>query len=108
MLIKAADDQSELIRALEQEMNTAQGGQAKKARNEFYIRSAGVRAEKESAYLIDFDYGKSPNWAVIHDLRLEHDGRTAQIDHVLINRWMDVYVLETKHFGSGMKITEAG
>jgi hypothetical protein len=108
MLIKAADDQSELLRALEHEMNTAQGAQARKARDEFYIRSAGIKGEKESAYLIDFDYGKSPNWAVIHDLRLEHGGRTAQIDHVLINRWMDVYVLEIKHFSSGMKITETG
>ncbi len=108
MLIKTADDQSEMIRALEVEMSTSSGTQAKKAREQFYIRSAGVKGEKESAYLIDFDYGKSPNWAVIHDLRLEHGGRTAQIDHVLINRWMDVYVLETKHFSSGMKITEMG
>src|SRR3546814_90907 len=44
----------------------------------------------------------------LHDLRLEHGGRTAQIDHLLINRWMDVYVLETKHFHAGIKITEDG
>src|SRR3546814_12221508 len=45
---------------------------------------------------------------LIHDLRLEHGSRTAQIDHLLINRWMDVYVLETKHFHAGIKITEDG
>jgi hypothetical protein len=67
-----------------------------------------MKGEAESAYLIDFDYAKSPNWAVIHDLRLEFGGRVAQIDHLLINRWMDVYVLETKHFHAGLKITEEG
>jgi hypothetical protein len=107
MLIKKADDQSERINALESEMNGG-GPNAKRARDEFHIRSAGLKGERDSAYLIDFDYAKSPNWAVIHDLRLEHDGRTAQIDHVLINRWMDVYVLETKHFNAGLKITDDG
>ena len=81
---------------------------ARKAKEELRMRKAGIRGEKDSAYLIDFDFAQSPNWAVIHDLRLEHAGRTAQIDHVLINRWMDVYVLETKHFHSGIKITEEG
>jgi hypothetical protein len=41
-------------------------------------------------------------------LRLEHNGRTAQIDHLLINRWMECYVLESKHFNAGLKITEDG
>ena len=108
MLIKTADDQSELLRALEERMNAGADAQSRRARDEFYIRKAGVKGEEQSAYLIDFEYAKSPNWAVIHDLRLEHGGRTAQIDHVLINRWMDVYALETKYFSSGMKITEDG
>jgi hypothetical protein len=67
-----------------------------------------LKGEAESAYLIDFDYAKSANWAVIHDLRIEHDGRVAQIDHLLLNRWMEVYVLETKHVHAGVKITEDG
>ncbi|RYG96464.1 MAG: NERD domain-containing protein [Alphaproteobacteria bacterium] len=107
MLIKKADDQSGTISALENEMNRG-GPNAKRARDEFHIRSAGLKGEKESAYLIDFDYANSPNWAVIHDLRLTHNGRTAQVDHLLINRWMDVYVLETKHFNAGLKITDDG
>lgn len=46
--------------------------------------------------------------AVIHDLRLVIDGRVAQIDHLLIHRTLDVFVLETKHFHAGLKITENG
>ena len=107
MLIKQADDYSDVLRALEQKANHG-GPEAKRASDELRIRQAGLKGEKESAYLIDFDYARSANWAVIHDLRVEHDGRTAQIDHVLINRWMDVYVLETKHTWSGLKITDDG
>ena len=46
--------------------------------------------------------------AVIHDLRLEIGGRTAQIDHLLIHRTLNVFVLESKHFHSGLKISDIG
>lgn len=107
MLIKAADDQSALIEHLERRA-AGTGADAAKAKKELSIRRAGLKGERDSAYLIDFDYAATSNWAVIHDLRLEHSGRVAQLDHVLINRWMDVYVLESKHFNAGVKITETG
>lgn len=107
MLIKEADDQTVVVQELEQ-LAGGTGAEAKRAAEELRIRKAGLKGESESAYLIDFDYAHSPNWAVIHDLRLEHHGRVAQIDHLLINRWMDVYVLETKHFHAGLKITRDG
>jgi hypothetical protein len=45
---------------------------------------------------------------VIHDLRLEVGGRVAQIDHVLMNRAFEVFVLETKTYGTGLSINERG
>lgn len=107
MLIKEADDQSAQLDRLER-IAAGTGPKARQAADELRRRKAGVKGERDSAYLIDFEYAQSPNWAVIHDLRLEHGGRVAQIDHLLINRWMDVYVLETKHFHAGIKITEEG
>jgi hypothetical protein len=107
MLIKEADDQGAAIAELERLAN-GHGSEARRAGEELRKRRAGLKGEADSAYLIDFNYAHSPNWAVIHDLRLEHGGRVAQIDHLLINRWMDVYVLETKHFRSGVKITPDG
>ena len=71
------------------------------------IRS-GVSGEKDSAYYIDFYFGDSNKWAVIHDLRLEHKGQVAQIDHLLINRFFDMYVLESKNFSYKLKITPEG
>jgi hypothetical protein len=107
MLIKQADDQTAVIAALEQASKSSGPG-AKRSGEALRIRKAGLKGEAESAYLIDFEFAQSRNWAVIHDLRIEHNGRTAQIDHLLINRWMDFYVLESKHFHAGLKITEDG
>ncbi|MGN6119953.1 MAG: nuclease-related domain-containing protein [Rhodanobacter sp.] len=108
MLIKQPDDHSEELTQLEQLAKSSTGNAAKYAAKDLAIRKAGLKGEAESAYQIDFHFAASRNWAVIHDLRLEHNGRTAQIDHLLINRWMECYVLESKHFNAGLKITEDG
>ncbi len=71
------------------------------------VRS-GVYGEEDSAYYIDFYFGNSRNWAVIHDLRLEHKGQVAQIDHLLINRMFDIYVLESKNYSYKLKISPEG
>lgn len=108
MLIKQADDKSARLAELERQMRLP-GHAGQQAKEDFYRLRAGIKGEKDSAYFIDFDYGEvSKNWAVIHDLRVEHQGRMAQIDHVMINRWLEIYVLETKHFNSGIRITEDG
>jgi hypothetical protein len=72
-----------------------------------FIRS-GDQGETDAAYFIDFHFASSKNWAVIHDLRLEHQGKVAQIDHLLINRFFEVYVLESKNYSCGVKITDTG
>jgi len=69
---------------------------------------SGVTGERDSAYYIDFYFRNSKNWAVIHDLRLEHMDQVAQIDHLLMNRLFDIYVLETKNFSYKLKITPEG
>lgn len=54
---------------------------------------SGERNEQNSAYYLDFRFKNSQNWALLHDLRIEHRGRVAQIDHLLINRFLDIYSL---------------
>ena len=75
---------------------------------ELKILRAGAKGEKDSAYYIDFQWRDSKNWAVIHDLRLEHRGQVAQIDHLLISRHLEIFVLESKHYRTGLKISESG
>ncbi len=108
MIIKEADDRSADISMLEQLLTLAANGQKKSIETELRNLRAGIKAEKDAAYLIDFHYRDSRKWAVIHDLRIEVDGRVAQIDHLLISRTMLMFALETKSFHAGFKITDDG
>ncbi len=70
--------------------------------------SIGIATEDQAAFEINFYAAPSKNLFVIHDLRLEVDGRIAQIDHVLMNRAFEVFVVETKTFSTGISINERG
>ena len=111
MLIKSADDKEASIKTLEA-IKAIPGLPAhKRALVEQEIRTtlAGVRGEADTAYEIEFHLGKSQNTMVLHDLRFElADGRSAQIDHLLIHRTGRMWVLESKRVAKGVKITEEG
>ena len=108
MILKAADDKNVQIQQLENLIAIAPTDKKFSLEQELRNLRAGIKAEQEAAYLINFDLEKSQNTVVIHDLRLEIDGRIAQIDHLLIHRTLNVFVLETKHLHAGMRITETG
>ncbi len=71
-------------------------------------RRAGLKGEEEAAYHINFHLGNHPNWAVIHDLRIEWKGRTAQMDHLLISRMLEIYVVESKSFRTKVRYANGG
>lgn len=109
MILKSKDSRQEEIKELHRLL-----GFNLSAKQRFFVKrelkclQSGESNELNSAYYLDFRYKDSPNWAVIHDLRIEHRGRVAQIDHLLINRFLDVYVLESKNYYYGIKITPEG
>ncbi len=110
MLIKSADDKNPHIDALSALLDRPDVDAALRKRIEFEIKAcrAGVRGEAEAAYEIDFNYKAREGWAVIHDLRIEVGQRVAQIDHLLLNRLLECYVLETKSFSEGLGVNEHG
>ncbi|MDQ1835420.1 NERD domain-containing protein [Massilia scottii] len=108
MIIKNADDKSSAIGHLESLLKRAEGKQLKFIEDELRMLRAGIKGEQQSAYHIDFDFRNSVLTAVIHDLRLEHNGRVAQIDHLVIHRTHKFFVLETKSFSHGVKINDDG
>ena len=110
MLLKQADDKANDFETLKALLIHPAASADTKRKIEQEIRNIafGVKGEKDAAYEIDFHYGSSKNWAVIHDLRLEHGGRVAQIDHLLVNRFLDVWVCESKRFAEGIAINEQG
>lgn len=108
MIIKQADDKSEALAELESLLSVSNPKQKLLIEKEINMMRSGVKGESEAAYLIDFHFKDSDRMAIVHDLRFEIDGQVAQIDHLLIHRTMNVFVLETKYFSSGVKISEQG
>lgn len=108
MMLKQRDDKTIYLRQLEELSQVAGKEQKKHMERDLRMLRAGAKGEEEAAYLINFDYGSSDIMAVIHDLRIEVGGRVAQIDHLLIHRTLNVFVLESKHFHAGVKISDNG
>lgn len=108
MLLKQADSKEPQIGELQRLIQIAPSSIKPKIEQELRMLQAGIKGEKEAAYFIDFAFKDSLNTGIIHDLRLEINGRVAQIDHLLLNRTMTFYVLETKYFHAGIKIGEDG
>ncbi len=108
MLLKDPDDKHVLLAELERLAAEATPSKRRRILEEIGTLRAGIKGEQESAYLLDFHMKASRNTAIIHDVRLDLNKRVAQIDHLLLHRTLNVFVLETKHFYAGLKITENG
>jgi len=108
VILKQADSKDAQITQLEQLLTIAPAEKRDMIERELRTVRAGLKGEQEAAYLIDFDLKETSKTGIIHDLRMEIGGRVAQIDHLLIHRTLNIFVLETKHFNAGMKITEDG
>lgn len=110
MIIKPADDKQQQRAVLQDLLNHPSADAAAKIRIEQELRNiqAGIRGEEEAAYEMKVHYGDSANWMIIHDLRIEHGGLVAQIDHLVMNRCLEMWVCESKHFSEGVAVNEHG
>jgi hypothetical protein len=110
MIIKEADDKKSSIQTLQALLSHPDCSADIHKRIEQEIRNiqAGSRGEEEAAYAMKVHWGESKNWMVLHDLRIEHGELAAQIDHLIINRFLDIWVCESKHFSEGVAINEHG
>ena len=110
MQIKAADDKKPQIAVLEGLLGRR--GLSPETRDlvEHEIQSirGGEKTERNAAYEIEFHYSANPNVMTLHDLRIECGGRVAQIDHLIIDRLLDLWVCESKSFSGGVKVDEYG
>lgn len=108
MIIKPLSNKNADIKILTQLLDHPDACEKKKKDIKLQLKKiqSGIKGEKEAAYEIDFYFGKSKNWAVIHDLRIDFDGLQAQIDHMMIDRCLNIYLIESKHFASGIAINE--
>lgn len=110
MTLKEKDDPKPLIAELERLLGLSHISKQQRSdlERELDMFRAGVAGEKEAAYHIDFHWKHGRNSAVIHDLRIEHGGRVAQIDHLIIMRTLDLHVIESKGFNSQVRVSGSG
>lgn len=70
--------------------------------------SPGDDGGRDAARFFNFYCADSRNWAIIHDLKIENNGFSTQIDHILINQFFDIYLVESKNYTYSLKITADG
>ena len=109
MILKNKDNRYEDIQELNRLLSlNISSKQRNLIERELKCLMSGNSGESSSAYYLDFRFKQSKNWVLIHDLRIEHRGSVAQIDHLLINRFLEIHVLESKNYFYGIKITDDG
>ena len=108
MLLKTLEDHTEDLAILNSFLDNPKIPKDIKSKIMFGIKKiqAGLKAQKEAAYNIEFALKDTGGDFIIHDLRLEINGKVAQIDHLILNRFLQVYVCETKNFSEGVSYNE--
>ena len=61
-----------------------------------------------ASHFINFYCADCLDWAIIHDLKLECNGYAAHIDHILINKFLDIHLFESRSYNYNVKITADG
>lgn len=110
MLIKAADSRQLDLDILTSLLDRpdVDAARRREIERELATMRAGIAGERDAAYEIELYFGKSQNFATIHDLRIEVGEFTAQIDHLILNRLGEIWVCESKHFAEGVSVNEHG
>ncbi len=99
------EEKSKDIQYLE-ELKNNNPEKSKEIEEEIKKIKSGIKAENNAVYIINNYLSESKNYIVLHDLRLELNGRVAQIDHLIITRLLNFYVCESKHFSQGISFNE--
>jgi len=63
---------------------------------------AGLAGERNVAYFLQMAYGQDPDIFVLHNLRFETPRGVVQLDHVVITKKRQLYLLETKSMRTGI------
>ena len=110
MPLKAADDKSKRLKLLEdlQSAPSLNFSQKDWLRTELSNLKKGIAGEREAAYYLDHYFDKGENHVVLHDLRFVIDDEVTQIDHLVIARGGNLYLLETKNYACSLIINERG
>ncbi len=68
---------------------------------------AGDAAERQMAFYLQRVFGQAQDISVINDLRIEHAGEVAQVDHLIVSRW-GLCIVESKSVTDSVHINAHG
>ena len=107
MILKKMDEKKDQLSYLEAKIKNAKNEhEVQKLQHDINMIKNGSYAEQGNAYYLDFDFKNSDKFIVLHDIRIEHKDRTAQIDHIVISR-SGIHILESKSVKNGtLKINQ--
>lgn len=110
MILKSADNKSKRLQLLEdlQQSTQLDDYQRRWLRQQLPRERKGIQGEKDAAFFLDQHFKDGKNHVVMHDLRFVVDGDVAQIDHLIINRGLGMYLIETKNYKGNLIINEHG
>ncbi len=66
-------------------------------------RLSGRKAERQMAHYLDRHFREHKKLHVLHDVRIEHDGEVAQMDHVIVHRF-GIAIVESKSVSTSVRI----
>ena len=65
----------------------------------------GLRLEQDMAYFLDIEFEKYEDIIVLNDLKVEYNGKTAQIDHLVLTCY-SAYFIESKSVAGSLSVDE--
>jgi len=108
MILKEIDSKNEEIQQLNKLSKICKNQKIKKSIQLDLVRiKNGYESEKNNAYYLDFISKDSKRHYLLHDIRIEYNGRVAQIDHLIISR-LGIELLESKSFSGILTINQDG
>ena len=109
MILKHMDGRDRDLATLEDMLGRAGPKLRERIGSEIGRIRTGLKGEADAAFHIDEALSDSTRSFVMHDLRIEHRGKTAQIDHLVIHRtYRFAMVVETKNFDADLSWNEHG
>jgi hypothetical protein len=70
-------------------------------------RAAGRRAERQMAHYFGRHFHDRKKLHVLHDVRMEHEGEVAQMDHLVVHGF-GIAIVESKSVSTSVRINAAG
>jgi hypothetical protein len=110
MLVRASDDRPSEIEELQELADRSDVDRLRRAEidQQLLALRADAHSRADAAAEIELRFGRDPDVATIHDLRIEARGRAARLDHLILDRFGRIWIADSAYFDEGIAANERG